>query len=73
MAELAILVQKTCTHYTFRSLVYSMLPKDNLFKNIFTFLLYVCMLIVTVSPINGYASLEQRHGLVEASSACQYY
>ena len=34
--KLACLTQKTCPFYTFSSLVYSLLPNDNLFKNIFT-------------------------------------
>ena len=33
--KLASLAQKTCTLYIFGSLVYSLLPKSNLFKNIF--------------------------------------
>ena len=31
---LASLAQKICTLYSFSSLVHSLLPKDNLFKNI---------------------------------------
>ena len=33
--KLSSLSQKTCTLFTFSSLVYSLLPKDSLFKNIF--------------------------------------
>ena len=33
--KLADLAKKSCTLYTFNALVYSLLPIDNLFKNIF--------------------------------------
>ena len=35
MPERASLAMKTCKRCTFRSLVYYMLPKDNLCKNIY--------------------------------------
>ena len=53
MIELASLAQKNCTLYAFSSLMFCLLPKDNLFKNIFVLLFRsLCPIFATILTVN---------------------